>query len=315
MSDRKKRILIVSSSNMDLDARLQTVPEGGQTVVGDEYEYVPGGKGANSALTVARLGEDVIFRARLGSDASGDRLVSVYAENGIDTRFIARDPSAPTGLALILIDASGQNRIVVYPGANMKLGRGDVEYAFSSIPDALMMQLEIPAETVLFAAEYGRKKNIPVIIDAGPAVKDFPLEQLGPVEIFSPNETECEAYTGIRPAGTETCLQAVCALEKRIKAKYYVLKLGGRGCYVYDGKYQRSFMPYDTPVVDTTAAGDAFTAALTMEYIKSGDISRACVFANIVGSMVVSKAGASTSIPTMDEAERFIAEKGIRFPV
>ena len=315
MAERNKRILVVSSSNMDLDARLQTVPKGGQTVVGDEYEYVPGGKGANSALTVARLGGDVIFCARLGQDSAGDRLVSVYKDNGIDTRFIARDPSTPTGLALILIDASGQNRIVVYPGANMKLGRGDVEYAFSSIPDALMMQLEIPADTVLFAADYGRKKNIPVVIDAGPAIKDFPLEELGPVEIFSPNETECEAYTGIRPAGTETCLQAVCALEKRVKAKYYVLKLGDRGCYVYDGKYQRSFMPYETDAVDTTAAGDAFTAAMTMEYIRSGDISRACTFANIVGSMVVSKAGASTSIPTIDEVRKFISDRDIRFTI
>ncbi|MGI6743086.1 MAG: ribokinase [Eubacteriales bacterium] len=308
----KHRILTVSSANLDLDAKLRAAPQAGQTVIGTEYFYVPGGKGANSAVTVARLGFDSILCARLGKDSAAERLLALYRAEGIDTRFIARDSVNPTGLALILIEESGQNRIVVYPGANMALSPSDAEYAFTAYPDALLMQLEIGRETILWSAEKARRQGIPVIVDAGPAVPDFPLEKLGPVDIFSPNESECAAYTGITPSGADSCFAACMALEKRIQAKYYVLKLGGRGCYVYDGKYCRSFAPYEVDVVDTTAAGDAFTAALTVEYLSSGSISRAAVFANVVGSLTVSKSGASSSIPTLAEVRRFMGERDIR---
>ncbi len=209
-----KRILVVSSANLDFVQRMQHLPRAGETVTEGEngYSYVPGGKGANSAVTYARLGDDCVFCARLGSDANGDRLLSVYEKEGIDTRFIARDRKVPTGLASILVEESGANRIIVYPGANNTMTAADAEDALTCYPDGVYLQFEIPDEAVLAAAHFAHEKDIPVFVDAGPARADFPLEKLGRVEIFSPNETETRIFTGIEPTNSDTCLRAAIKL-------------------------------------------------------------------------------------------------------
>ena len=173
------------------------------------------------------------------------------------------------------------------------------------------MQCEIPDEAILTAAHYAAKKEVPIIIDAGPAKPDFPFDKLPPLEIFSPNESETLAYTGIDPSGAENALRAAVALQKIVKSHYYVIKLGARGALVYDGKYYNIASAYENRVVDTTAAGDSFTAALTLEYLRSGNIMRACRYANAVGSYVVGKAGASSSIPNEKQLAEFMRVNGI----
>lgn len=312
----KPRILTVSSANIDLVARMPTIPSVGQTIkCEDGYEYIPGGKGANAALTVAKLGGDSIFCAKLGSDTHGAKLARIYADAGINSRFITADRNERTGLAVVMVEANGNNRIVAYPGANRKLSRYDVEDALTCYPDAMLLQFEIPTETVLVAAEYARNAGIPIVVDAGPAIKDFPLEELGPVEIFSPNETEVYAYTGIHPSNTDKCLKACMALSQRIKAKYYVLKLGERGVYLYDGTFFRVIAPYNVDAVDTTAAGDVFSGALALEYLRSGDIRRACEYANIAGAITVTKEGAFTSVPSADDIKNFVLDNEINFRI
>lgn len=303
----RKRVLVVSSANIDFVMRVGSIPQSGQTVVETRsYEYVPGGKGANSALTLAKLGADCVFCTRLGNDSNADRLQELYEENGIDTRFICRDRELPTGLASIIVEDSGANRIVVYPGANSKLSPDDVENALTCLPDALFLHFEIPEDAVITATKLAEKKNIPVVIDAGPARADYPLEKLGRVEIFSPNESETQALTGIIPSGTTDCLRAAIALKRRVDAKYIVIKLGSRGAFIYDGTYSKHVTTYDCEVIDTTAAGDAFTAAMTLQYLKTGDITQAVSYANAVGSIVVGRPGASTSLPTAAEVDEFI---------
>ena len=158
----KPRILTVSSANIDFMARMATIPSVGQTIkCEDGYEYIPGGKGANAALAVSKLGGDSIFCAKLGSDTHGAKLVNIYAEAGINTRFVSADRNERTGLALVMVEANGNNRIVTYPGANRKLSRYDVEDALTCYPDAILLQFEIPEETVLAAAEYARDAGIP----------------------------------------------------------------------------------------------------------------------------------------------------------
>lgn len=311
------RILVVSSANMDLVMRTERVPDGGETLTGTSYRYVPGGKGANAAVTVSRLAGDCVFCTRLGDDDNGRRLMSIYKENNIDTRFIGIDRNTPTGLAVIAVEEdSGQNRIIVYPGANNCIDSYDLDRAFCCYPDALFIQLEIPQETVIEAVAIANKRNIPVFMDAGPAKFDFPLEKLGPLEVFSPNETETLAYTDILPVGDESCLKACMKLLKRVKARYIVLKLGDRGCYVYDGTYRSLYQSHQVKAVDTTAAGDAFTAALTLEYLRCSEknrIKRACEFGNIIGALTVSREGAMPSIPTVSEVKDFIAKREIGF--
>ena len=308
----KKRVLVVSSANMDFVMKVGKMPEGGQTVIESRgYEYVPGGKGANAALALSKLGADSIFCTRLGNDSNGQRLKALYSENGIDTRFIISDRTAPTGLASIIVEESGENRIIVYPGANSQLSTVDVEDAMTCLPDAVFVQFEIPDDAVIAATEFAAKKNIPVFVDAGPARQGYPLDRLSKLEVISPNESETLVLTGILPNNVTNCLRAATVLMQRVETKYVVIKLGGRGAYIHDGKYSELVSAYEGEVVDTTAAGDAFTAAMTLEYLRSGSISRAVKYANAVGTLVVGKMGASSSLPTADEVDRFIRANGI----
>ncbi|CDE05541.1 ribokinase [Anaerotruncus sp. CAG:390] len=309
----KKRILTVSSANMDFVMKVARVPEAGQTLLDDgSFRFVPGGKGANAAVAIQRLGGDSVFCTRLGNDRNGDELRRIYAREGVDCRFIVTDPERATGLASIMVEPSGQNRIIVFPGANAAICSDDVESAMLCRPDALFMQLEIAADAIIYAARYAAERNIPIFIDAGPALPDFPFAKLPRLEVFSPNETETEAYTGIVPSSPEACLRAATALSRMVDAHYYVIKLGGRGAYIYDGKYYFCLPAFDVKAVDTTAAGDAFTSALTLEYLRCGDIERAGRYANLVGAMTVGRAGALPSLPTEAELKKFVKTYGIK---
>ncbi len=302
----KKRLLVVSSANIDFVQRVERLPDGGETVIESRgYSYVPGGKGANSALAFARIGADTVFCTKMGRDDNAKKLKKLYESEGIDTRFIGEDKEAPTGLASIIVEESGQNRIIVYPGANNCLDENDVEEAFNCYPDGVFMQMEIPDEAVIAAARFAREKGIPFFVDAGPARADFPLEALQGVEIISPNETECEILTGIKPDSIQNCLKAAIRLATVTEAKYVVIKLGHRGSFVYDGKYYNIIPAHKVTVADTTAAGDVFTAALAYAYLQKGDILEATRFATLAGAICVSREGASTSIPTLKEIKAF----------
>ncbi|MBP3395003.1 MAG: ribokinase, partial [Lentisphaeria bacterium] len=177
----KDRVLVVSSANIDFVQRMTRVPYSGETIVESEgsYSYVPGGKGANSAIAFARFGADCVFNCRVGNDANGKRLIAMYDREGIDTRYIVKDDEHSTGLASILVEDNGKNRIICYPGANMAMTTADIEESFICYPDAVFMQMEIPDAAILDAAKRANAAGIPVFIDAGPARTDFPLKELG----------------------------------------------------------------------------------------------------------------------------------------
>ncbi len=302
----KRRILVVSSANMDFVQRVAKLPAAGETVVEENtYSYVPGGKGANSAVTFARLGGDSVFCTRIGRDDNGDRLLELYKNEGIDTRFIVRDRELSTGLASILVEDDGTNRIIVYPGAGTRLTEDDVEEAFNCYPDGVFVQLEAPDEAVIAAARFAREREIPLFVDAGPVHEGFDLSALEKAEVVSPNETECFALTGIMPDSVENCLRAAIRIASMIETSYVVLKLGRRGCFVYDGKYYHIIPAHKVQTVDTTAAGDVFTAALTYAYLQRGDILEGARFATIAAAISVTRAGASSSVPTLKEVKLF----------
>ena len=309
----KPRILCVGSANMDLVMKMERVPERGETLItARDYEFIPGGKGANAAVACARLGADTLLCTKLGDDANGKVLREMYVKENISPRFIGVDKHNNTGLAGIFLESSGANRIVVYPGANNALTTDDLEEAFISYPDALLMQFEIPESTIVKACRMAAERGVKVFIDAGPARADFPLRELGQLEIFSPNETETLAYTGISPDTMSSTMSASVKLSVMVNAKYIVLKLGSRGAYVYDGVNADIVPSYDVTAIDTTAAGDAFTAALTYEYLKTNDIIHSVKFANAVGALTVTRMGASSSLPTYDEVMNFVKIKDIQ---
>ena len=304
----QKRILIIGSANMDLSLNVYRVPAPGQTVVDDGgVAYTPGGKGANAAVAFSRLGADTILAARLGADAHGHQLYEYYKNEGINTSHIKVDRDFPTGFSVVMKESNGENRIIVYPGANGRMSTENMVEAFSSSPDALFLGFEIGFESALCAARIAESRNVPIFIDAAPADKRFPLESLPYAEIFSPNETETFEYTGIMPGGADSSLKAALALYRRVKCKYVVIKQGERGASVYDGK-RFDMIPSERVerVVDTTAAGDTFSAAMTLEYLRSADIKSAVRYGAAAAAITVSREGASSSVPTLEEVTRFI---------
>ncbi len=307
----KERVLVVSSANIDFVQRMIRVPYSGETIIeaNGDYTYVPGGKGANSAIAFARFGGDCVFTCRVGNDANGKRLVSMYDKEGIDTRYIVRDEENPTGLASILVEDNGKNRIIVYPGANGALNENDIEESFMCYPDAVFMQMEIPDAAVLETAKRANEAGIPVFIDAGPARTDFPLRELGKVEIFSPNETETRTFTGIAPTGEESALRAAIKLSGMVDAKYIVIKWGEKGAFIYDGKEYYVVPAEDMEPVDTTAAGDVFSAVMTYVYMQTKNIVTAVKYANVAAAISVTRPGASSSIPTRAEVMDYVKKK------
>ena len=304
----KKKILVVSSANMDMVLNVSAVPEAGQTVIDNgSYDYVPGGKGANSALAFSRLGADCTFVTRVGTDQAGDTLVNLYNSEKINTDYIKRSTDKSTGLATIFVEESGQNRIIVFPGANQEITTEQIDQAIEKTkPDALFVQFEINRDAILHATKKASEAGIPIFVDAGAITEDFPLEELPEIEVFSPNESETLTICGMKPYTEEGCLVASRLLCQRVNAKIIVIKLGARGAFIYDGSEGVLVPTLPIKPIDTTAAGDAFTASLTLEYLNCKDIRRACAYAHIVGTMTVMKKGASSSIPTHDEVVDFV---------
>jgi ribokinase len=284
---------------MDLILNMKKVPEVGENVLGTDYGYANGGKGANQATALAKLGARVKMIGKVADDSNGAKLLENLRNNNIDVSGVATDGSQ-TGLAAIILDGDGKNRIVVYEGANTEIEPKRAVNDMGTDIDLLLLQFETNEEVVINCVNHAVKNGITTVIDCGPA-KNFNLEKMQGATILSPNESETKALTGIYPDNDENILKASKILEERSKAKYIVLKLGERGSALWDGNELKLFPPYKSNVVDTTAAGDCFTAALALEYIRSGDIEKACDFGNKAGSIAVSRMGAQSSMPTLEE--------------
>ena len=304
-----KKILVIGSANMDLSLNVYRLPVAGETLTDNGgVAYTPGGKGANAAVAFAKLGADTALCTRLGADQHGQQLYTYYRELGMDTSHVKVDRENPTGFAVVIKEIDGQNRIIHYPGANLNITAEQMLEAVEKCrPDAIFVSFEISFESALAAARIAESKGIPIFIDAAPADRSHTLESLPYVEVFSPNETETLEYTGILPAGADSSLRACLALWRRVKCKYIVIKQGARGCSVYDGKHFEMIPAFgNVKAVDTTAAGDTFTAALTLAYLGSSDIRSAAKYAAAAAAIAVSRHGASTSVPTADEVRSFI---------
>ncbi len=293
------RAAVVGSINMDLILNMKKVPDVGENVLGTDYGYANGGKGANQATALAKLSAKVKMIGKVADDTNGAKLLENLKNNNIDISGVSTDGSQ-TGLAAIILDGDGRNRIVVYEGANAEIESDKAVAEIENDIDLLLLQFETNEEVVISCVNHAVKSGITTVIDCGPA-KNFALEKMQGATILSPNESETKALTGIYPDNDENILKASKILEERSKAKYIVLKLGERGCALWDGKELKFFPPYKSKVVDTTAAGDCFTAALALEYIKNGDIEKACDFGNKAGSIAVSRMGAQSSMPTIEE--------------
>lgn len=299
------RILVVGSINMDFVLRTERVPESGESILCEEFRTIPGGKGANQATALARLGADAVFAGRIGKDGFGAELRRNLETNGVCTEFLSVDDEAPTGTAFIILESSGANRIMVFPGANMKLGTADIERAMDNPFDAVMTNLEIPAEVVRRIAVIAKEKHIPAVLDAGPA-RGFDISAVPGLDIVSPNETETSTLTGLPCSTVEEAERAAARLSSLCRANHVVIKMGSKGALLHSHGKTEFFPAYEVKAVDTTAAGDAFTAALTIEYIRHGNIGKAMEYANAAGALAVTRLGAQPSLPYGREVDLFL---------
>ncbi len=296
---KKIKAAVAGSINADMILSMKKVPEVGENVTGTSYGYANGGKGANQATALSRLGAQTRMIGKVADDENGQRLIENLKKNGVDVSGVSTE-GAQTGLAVIILDGEGRNRIIVYEGANAEINPQEAAVNISDELDLLLVQFETNEDAVVECVNTAVKKDIVTVIDCGPA-KNFALERMQGATIITPNESETKALTGIFPESESEILEASKILLERSKAKYAVLKLGERGCSVWDGESLRLMPAYESNVVDTTAAGDCFTAAMALEFIRSGDIYAACDMGNRAGSIAVSRMGADASMPTAEE--------------
>ena len=306
----KPKILVVGSMNMDLFVRdCNALPSYGQSIISGDYGYATGGKGSNQAFAAAKLGGDVTMVGRVGRDGNGDQLLDSLRGAGVDVRYVVRDEQAQTGLALMLVNSDGRYVCYVSIGANYRVSVEDVRRALDAERfDMLVMQLEIPLETVYATIALARARSIPVFLDAGPAMH-IPMDGLRGLYILSPNEAEAEALTGISVQTREGALAAARWLHENAAPKYVILKLGSRGALLYDGEQAKFIDCFPVDAVDSTAAGDTFGATLAIQLCKGAAMEDAIVTAHAAAGICVSRQGAQASIPTEAEVIQFLRER------
>lgn len=305
IKNQKKKIIVVGSANVDIVARVPRLPKEGESFRGESLSIVFGGKGANQAVSLARLGADINFISCVGKDHFGMSMKKSFKDEGIPINTIKETSNAFSGTALIFVDKDGRNSIVVIAGANHELKPEDIikrENIFKK-GDILLTQLELLPETIETALILAKKNGMITIVDAGPP-RNISKHIFPYIDVISPNETETEFLTGINPSKSENRLK--CAeMFLKMGVSSVVLKLGSQGCYYNDNSYEIYMPGYKVPVVDTTAAGDAFTSALAYVWGQA-EIDDVLDFANAVGALACTKFGAQPSMPHLDEVQKFL---------
>ena len=305
----KTEIVVIGSSNTDMIVQTPYIPLPGETILGGTFNTAAGGKGANQAVSCARAGGTVTFVARVGDEMFGDQAVQGFRKDGINVDFVVKDGQAPSGVALIIVDDKGQNSIAVASGANGNLSVSDVEAADDAVSSAgfVLMQLEIPIETVAAAARMASDKNVRVILNPAPA-QPLSDELLKNVTILTPNETEAGMLTGIEVEDeASACKAAEMFVNKGVKS--VIITMGSAGAYVHCDDFRGMVPGFEVKAVDTTAAGDTFSGTLAVALAEGKTLEQATVFANAAAALSVTKLGAQPSAPDRTAIEQFQKER------
>lgn len=298
-----KKIIVIGSSNIDMVVRTSHLLAPGETILGGEFFMNQGGKGANQAVAVKRLGGNLIFVAKLGNDILGQQSVDYFKKEGIDTKYITLDENSASGVALISVDDHAENSIVVASGANMLLNEQDVDKVVEEMceGDILLMQLEIPIQTVEYAARRAFEKGVKVVLNPAPA-RSLPKELLRYLFMITPNRIEAEMLTGIKivnDADAERVAKEISAMG----VQNIIVTLGSKGCLVREGDTSYCVDAFKVEPVDTTAAGDTFNGALCVGLAEGMNLRQAAVMASKASSVAVTRMGAQSSIPHRKELD------------
>ena len=299
-----KNICVIGSLNMDLVVNVDTMPKPGQTIIGSNFKEVPGGKGANQAVAMARLNGNVSMIGKVGEDGFGQTLINSLKNDKVDTTYI-QTTKGSTGVALITVDKNAQNSIVVSPGANFEVKEEDIDNNIEAIKnsDIVVLQLETPLNTIKYALNKAKELNKYTILNPAPAVK-LDDEIIKNVDLLTPNETELEIISGVS-IETEEDIQKAAQIMIEKGVKELIVTLGSKGS-LYINKEKSMFKKaYKVEAVDTTAAGDSYTGALAVALSQDKNIEDAMDFASKVGALSVLKEGAQSSLPTLEDVKNF----------
>lgn len=301
--EKTSKILVIGSTNTDMVVMTSHFPSPGETILGGEFLMNAGGKGANQAVAAARSGGEVVFIGKVGKDIFGKNSIKNIQKEGIDVSGISTDPEAASGVAQIIVDEKGENTIVVAPGANHKLNRGDIDNAEDQIrqADIVLIQLEIPVDTILYAAKKANNLGKKVILNPAPATQ-LPDELFKYLYMITPNESETELLTGIKVTDHPSAAEAAKSLKNR-GVKNIIITMGSKGAYVFTDELNQIVPAYEVEAVDSTAAGDCFNGALVVELGRGMDMIESVRYANRAASISVTRAGAQISIPNRNEVE------------
>ena len=296
------KILVIGSLNMDHIVHVPHMVKQGETILAeDDLRFVPGGKGANQAYAIGKLGGDVCMLGKVGKDEAGKSMLQNLSEVAVDTSKIELS-DASTGTAWICVNEEGDNSIVVIPGANKQVDIPYIEKNLSEIQESemLILQLEIPVETVCFAAKEAKQRGKLVILDPAPAKAALPAELFSYVDILKPNETELAILTGM---DASTKVEDMVKELRKLYKGTLVVSMGEKGVLIDDGEHSFRLPARKVAVVDTTAAGDSFVAGMALKLVENKSLEEAIEYAQKLASIVVSRSGAQSSIPTAEEVE------------
>ena len=292
---------MIGSTNTDMVVKAKHLPQPGETIIGGDFFMNPGGKGANQAVAAARLGGDVLFIAKTGNDLFGKQSKQLFQAEGINTDFMVSDPHHPSGVALITVDKNAENCIVVASGANAYLLPEDIEPAFERIKkaDFILMQLEIPLETVQYISSFAKTEGIKVILNPAPS-QTLPQELLQNIFILTPNVTEAEMISGVKINSVDDAKVAGKIILNHGVAKV-IITMGKDGAVIISHDMTEHVIGHSVDAIDTTAAGDVFNGALTVSLSEGNELQKAVNFACMAAAISVTRIGAQSSAPYRNE--------------
>jgi ribokinase len=299
---------VIGSINMDLVARVDRFPRPGETRTGTTFGTYPGGKGANQAVALSRLGADVRMAGKIGDDVFGNSYSETFRAEGVDTGSVEVAPGTSTGVAVIEVDASGENTIVIVPGANGLVDRAYIDAHLDRLGETTyaLFQLETPFDTVTYAMRSLRARGCATILDPAPAPPEgLSGDMVKAATYITPNESEAEALTGVAVTDAETAGTAGAKLREQ-GAETVIIKAGPAGAYIVDDGGVRHVGGFTVDVADTTAAGDAFNAGLAYALGSGRDLAAAVRFANAVGAVACTGLGAQSAMPSRTAAEELL---------
>ena len=301
----RRQILVVGSCNTDMVIKAAHLPRPGETILGGTFFMNPGGKGANQAVAIARLGGSVTFICKTGSDIFGHQSQQLFEEEGINTSYVFSDSGNPSGVALITVDEKAENCIVVASGANANLLPSDLAKAEEAIElaDLILMQLEVPMETVCFVADIAWQKGKKVILNPAPA-HPLPADLLHHLYLITPNETEAEMITGVKITDDISAVEAARVLSG-MGVQHVIITLGSKGALICSDGEAEIVPALKVEAVDTTAAGDVFNGALTVALSEGRSLKESVRFACKASAISVTRVGAQSSAPYRNEVDIF----------